>query len=147
MTMHLAQGLSTTRTAKGKRKAITPKDLENFTKAWKAHNKECRRKYLHSFQFKTVEAYIAYVKGEKFTPVPAAKPAVTKAQPKPKVKKEIPSHAASVGNCFKPEPKVYSGERKLVGIATMHKSNMVPVFEDEDGDARKEATELANMRR
>jgi len=29
----------------------------------------------------------------------------------------------------------------------MHKSNLVPVFADEDGDARQEATELANMQR
>jgi hypothetical protein len=36
---------------------------------------------------------------------------------------------------------VYSGERKLLGIATMHKSNMVPVFSSE------EATEIARMRR
>jgi hypothetical protein len=39
------------------------------------------------------------------------------------------------------ESMVYSGERKLLGIATMHKSNMVPVFSSE------EATEIARMRR
>lgn len=126
---------------------MTPKEYENYKKAWRRHNKDCRRRYLHSFQFKTVEAYIAYVKGEKYTsekPRTSEKPEV---KVKTEVKKEIPSHAASVGNCFKSDPKVYSGDRKLVGIATMHKSNMVPVFEDEDGDARKEATELAHMRR
>ena len=41
----------------------------------------------------------------------------------------------------KKDEKVYSGERKLLGIATMHKSNMVPVFSTED------AEELAKMRR
>ena len=35
----------------------------------------------------------------------------------------------------------YSGERKLIGIATMHKSNQVPVFEEQD------AKDIANMRR
>ena len=39
------------------------------------------------------------------------------------------------------ESMVYSGERKLLGIATMHKSNMVPVFSIE------EATDVARMRR
>jgi len=39
------------------------------------------------------------------------------------------------------QPQTYSGERKLLGIATMHKSNMVPVFEGED------AKDLAKMRR
>ena len=41
----------------------------------------------------------------------------------------------------KPEPKVYSGERKLLGIATMHKSNMVPVF------AKQDAEDISKMRR
>jgi hypothetical protein len=43
--------------------------------------------------------------------------------------------------CAKPEQKVYSGERKLLGIATMHKSNMVPVF------AKQDAEDIARMRR
>jgi hypothetical protein len=38
---------------------------------------------------------------------------------------------------------VYSGERRLIGIATMHKSNSVPIFEDN----RELATEIAKMRR
>ena len=43
----------------------------------------------------------------------------------------------------KPEPNVYSGERKLIGIATMHKSNSVPIFEDN----KELAIEIARMRR
>ena len=41
----------------------------------------------------------------------------------------------------KREPQVYNGERKLLGIATLHKSNMVPVFSKDD------AEEIAKMRR
>ena len=41
----------------------------------------------------------------------------------------------------KREPQVYNGERKLLGVATMHKSNMVPVFSKDD------AEEIAKMRR
>jgi len=41
----------------------------------------------------------------------------------------------------KPEEKVYSGEMQLLGIATMHKSNMVPVFKKQD------AEDIARMRR
>jgi hypothetical protein len=44
------------------------------------------------------------------------------------------------GACAKPEEKVYTGT-KLLGIATMHKSNMVPVFKAED------AADIASMRR
>jgi len=37
----------------------------------------------------------------------------------------------------------YTGKRKLIGIATMHKSNQVPVFADDDDESgRKAATEI-----
>ena len=39
------------------------------------------------------------------------------------------------------KPQQYSGERKLLGIATLHKSNMVPVFDQQD------AKDIAKMRR
>ena len=41
------------------------------------------------------------------------------------------------------ESHKYSGERQLLGIATMHKSNMVPIFADKKDDAK----EIASMRR
>ena len=41
------------------------------------------------------------------------------------------------------EPMVYSGERQLLGVATMHKSNMVPIFADKKEDAK----DIAQMRR
>jgi len=41
------------------------------------------------------------------------------------------------------ESMIYSGERKLLGIATMHKSNMVPIFADKKEDAK----DIAAMRR
>ena len=54
----------------------------------------------------------------------------------PKCSDKIP-----VGTSKKKEPQQYSGERKLLGIATMHKSNMVPVFDKES------AEEISKMRR
>ena len=53
------------------------------------------------------------------------------------------AHLKSVdtgGNATLPEPKVYTGT-KVKGIATMHKSNAVPIFSDE------EAVAIAHMRR
>jgi len=44
------------------------------------------------------------------------------------------------GSCTMPAPKVYTGT-KVKGIATMHKSNAVPVFSDE------EAVDISKMRR
>lgn len=58
---------------------------------------------------------------------------------------EYPSlKSTATGNITpKIEPMQYTGERKLLGIAAMHKSNLVPVFE-EDKDYAKD---LARMRR
>lgn len=45
-----------------------------------------------------------------------------------------------VGNGFKRDEKQYTGD-KLIGITTMHKSNMVPVF------SKEAAIEISKMRR
>lgn len=62
---------------------------------------------------------------------------------------KIPSLVTgTVGNLTpKTEPMQYTGERKLLGIATMHKSNLVPVFEEEIGEKGQYAKDLARMRR
>jgi hypothetical protein len=44
------------------------------------------------------------------------------------------------GPCVKPAEKIYTGT-KVKGIGTMHKSNAVPIFSDE------EAIEISKMRR
>ena len=41
------------------------------------------------------------------------------------------------------ESMTYSGERRLLVIATMHKSNLVPIFADKKEDAK----DVASMRR
>jgi hypothetical protein len=62
--------------------------------------------------------------------------------PKPYVREtpHIPSLPFTAGPCVKPEQKVYTGT-KIKGIGTMHKSNAVPIFSDE------EAVEISKMRR
>jgi hypothetical protein len=69
--------------------------------------------------------------------VPAPEPAYARPSP------VIPSLGSRSGTTAKPAPKVYRGKRKLLGVATMHKSNMVPVFADKP----EEAAEIAKMRR
>jgi hypothetical protein len=54
--------------------------------------------------------------------------------------KHIPSRGDGTGNATLAPAKVYTGT-KVKGIATMHKSNAVPVFSDE------EAIEISKMRR
>ena len=55
--------------------------------------------------------------------------------------KPLAKSGVTSGVCVKRPDMVYSGERKLLGIATMHKSNMVPVF------AKQDAEDIARMRR
>jgi hypothetical protein len=69
--------------------------------------------------------------------VPSAEPAYARPSP------EVPSMNSRSGTTAKDKPKIYSGERRLLGVATMHKSNMVPVFADKP----EEAAEIAKMRR
>lgn len=52
----------------------------------------------------------------------------------------IPSLNTGNVAATKADPKVYTGD-KVLGIATLHKSNAVPVFKKE------EAVEISNMRR
>lgn len=53
---------------------------------------------------------------------------------------KLPSLPFSGGPCTKSETKTYTGT-KVKGIGTMHKSNAVPIFSDE------EAVEISKMRR
>ena len=82
-------------------------------------------------------------KGEvykKYTPKPSANNVVS-----PNFRRDAEVHYASVeiGSptvCAAPEKKEYTGTL-VKGIATMHKSNAVPVINQE------QATDIANMRR
>lgn len=52
----------------------------------------------------------------------------------------IPSSNIQIGNTYRKERPKYTGD-KLIGIAVMHKSNLVPVF------STQEAIEISKMRR
>ena len=54
--------------------------------------------------------------------------------------KHIPSLNTTGGTATKAAPKVYTGD-KVLGIATLHKSNAVPVFNSAD------AVDISKMRR
>lgn len=77
-------------------------------------------------------------------PVPSARP-LTRPFPKlaPPPGREtphIPSHDSGAGIAVKKASPVYTGT-KIKGIGTMHKSNAVPIFSDE------EAIAISQMRR
>lgn len=52
----------------------------------------------------------------------------------------IPSHSTAGGSCAQPPSLTYTGD-KIVGIGMMHKSNLVPIFTDE------QAKDISSMRR
>jgi len=59
-----------------------------------------------------------------------------------KTKKKMPRTSDRITKMSgRAEAQQYSGERKLLGIAIMHKSNLVPVFDKET------AEEISKMRR
>lgn len=78
-------------------------------------------------------------KYEPKKPLKAVKPI---SEPKPFIREtpKIPSLPFSGGVCAKKQNPVYTGSA-IKGIGTMHKSNAVPVFSDE------QAIEIATMRR
>ena len=145
--MHLVgPWLTTTSYKKRKSKGITQRDRD----AQKEHNKFLKSAKLDTM---TLSEYIDYVHGKikvktrsvVSTPWHHTESTFRRETP------NIPS--ASSHRCFgtapRKEPMQYTGKRRLIGIATMHKSNMVPIFADdeEDKSGRKAATEIATMRR
>ena len=144
MTMHLARGLSTINTKKRKKKPLTQKQIETYTVQWRQHNKSMRRKGMHDLQYDTVEDYIAYCRGEyKSKSKPSAFIPYT---PESNTHRQTPhypslSNSVPTGGGTKKESMKYTGDL-IVGIATMHKSNLVPVMR-----GTKQAEEIAKMRR
>ena len=152
MSMHLVgPHMTTTSYKKRKKQKLTLGKIEKYQEQMREHNKFMKRIGAPE-QVMDLQEYIAYAQGNH----------------KPKVQPRavsLPWH--ETGNSFERSPSVpsasseksfapatkkpsmqYTGERKLVGIATMHKSNMVPVFADEDDvNGSKAATDIAQMRR
>jgi len=151
MTMHLVRGMTTLNTRKKKITKMTAGKLERLQKEHKAHNKHMKRLGCHN-NLMTFDEYVDYVHGNF---KPKTKPTASNFDWNASGNyrrdvEHIPSKISE--NSFAPatrkEPMQYTGERKLVGIATMHKSNMVPVFADEDDkQGKRAATEIAQMRR
>ena len=122
MTMHLVRGMSTINTKKRKAKGLTAKDKQ----AQVEHNKWLRKMGCHPEQL--------------------AKKPKTPINTIPDYRQDsrgLPTSDVICGNGSIKESMTYSGERQLLGIATMHKSNMVPVF----ADKKEHAKEIAQMRR
>lgn len=145
MSMHLlGPGMTTTNYKKRKKKPLSVAKENQLKIDWKKYNKDCRRKNMHAAQFDTFDDYRKYVRGEYKAPKQRPNPLNNYQAPKVRETQDYPSLSNTISApAGKKEPMKYTGERKLLGIATMHKSNMVPVFEDQ----KEQAVEIAQMRR
>ena len=151
MTMHLVRGMTSLNTRKKKSTKMTAGKLERLQKEHREHNKHMKKIGCHS-NVMSFDEYVDYVHG-RYTP--KTKPTATNFEwnASGSYRRET-EHVPSANSkySFAPATKKaameYTGERKLVGIAMMHKSNLVPVFaDDDDKTGQKQATEIAQMRR
>ena len=146
MTMSLVGPyMTTTNYKKRKAKKLTDKKLDELRVQWRKYNKDMRRNNMHSLQWKEFDDYVAYTQGntpkrkttEKAKTYAPSKPYVrnTETYPSLKTSDVVP------GACSKKETPKYTGDL-IVGIGTMHKSNLVPIMRGTD-----QAKDLASMRR
>ena len=150
MTMSLVRGMTSLNTKKRKSSKMTKGRLERLQVQHREHNKSMKRIHAHS-NIMTFDEYVDYVSGN-FKPKITPKTNTDWQWEGPNVREtlNIPSYSgkSSFAPCVKKEQLQYTGKRRLVGIATMHKSNMVPIFaDDDDKTGSKQATEIATMRR
>ena len=154
MTMHLARGLTMLNTKKPKRQ-ITKAKLILWAEDLRRYNKDMKRLGMHDHKM-TMEQYVEYVHGNfgpgrKKTTTVMSTPWHQSGVAYERKTDNITSgkSEARFAPATKKEPMQYTGKRRLIGIATMHKSNMVPIFADDEDDksGRKAATEIATMRR
>lgn len=140
MTMHLVKGMSSLNTRK-KRSVATKTQLKLWQSEWQADNKWRKQR---SMPVRTFDQYVEYrlgaVEKQRRDFQPLTEPVFKKGS-LDEHRSKYPSQEMSGGVAAKKESPVYSGERKLLGIATLHKSNMVPVFDQES------AIDIARMRR
>ena len=127
--MHLeGPWLSTTGKKKGKRKfrnADEARKARELEESWKALQKKWGVEAEEKKRKRALEA-------------PTMTPVVNK--PYRRETEQIKSLPFTGGPCLKAPDKVYTGTM-IKGIGTMHKSNAVPIFSDQD------AVDIAKMRR
>lgn len=150
MTMHIASPALTTNNTRRRKEKLSRRQQAELEQGWKDRNQRLKEMGLPK---ETLEQYIEWVYGR-------GKKTKDKSEPYKPVKNQADTMArrdsenAQVNRCHSttniPEaakgpvsskpPPTYTGT-KILGVATMHKSNLVPVFSDEEAEA------VAKMRR
>lgn len=138
--MHLVGPyMTTTNYKKKKQKPRTKAQQAQFEQSHREYNKSMKRMGCHD-QMMSLEDYDLYTRG-------LYKPKLKGVYVAPETKtyqrdtKQYPSRGEGVGVATKKESQRYTGDL-IVGIATMHKSNAVPVMR-----GTEQAKDIAAMRR
>jgi hypothetical protein len=130
--------MTTTNYRKPKAKQRTKAQQEQFEQSHREYNKSMKRMGCHD-QMMSLADYDLYVRGQY-------KPKLKGVYVAPETKsyqretKRYESFGDGVGVATKKESQKYTGTL-IKGIATMHKSNAVPVID------QQQAIEISNMRR
>ena len=138
MTMHLLGPQFSTISTRKRKKKLTDTQYHKMCMDWSAYNKQMKKM---GCKTKTLEEYIAYRQGKYKPQLKGVVKDPLKATTLRRESPKVPSYGDQVGSIPAKPEMAYSGERKLLGIGTLHKSNMVPVFEQSD------AEDIARMRR
>ena len=137
--MHLVPGMTSLVTNKRMGK-ITKKKMLELKEEHRLHNKKYKKDpHLAPVMVMDFDTFVKFRYGKlkpKKRPTGEYMPSNTVSQSRIETKTKIEPHV-----CARKEPKVYDGERKLIGIGILHKSNLVPIFDEEH------AKDLSKMRR
>jgi hypothetical protein len=159
MSMHLIGPYLSTTSTKKKKEKITKRKQEEFERGWKERNVRLKEMHLPKETFEQYMDWIhgkiskteAYTQSKTTTPfIPETKEGPRSGLVSSKEKTSLPNiskePAGKNGKIWvkgptssKPSP-VYTGS-KMIGIAQMHKSNSIPVFNHE------EIVDISKMRR
>ena len=137
MTMHmLGHAFSTVNTSRRKKK-LSDSQYHKFAMELNAYNKQMKK---YGLKPKTLDEYIAYRQGKLKPQLKGVVKDPLKATTLRRESPKVPSYGDQVGSIpAKPEQK-YTGTL-IKGVAVTHKSNIVPVMNQE------QAEDIARMRR
>lgn len=141
MTMHLVGPYLTTLNYSKRKSKTTQAQMNRWIEDYK---ERCKLNKRFGLPKQTFEEYLDMLHGRGKREKPAfvpLKPSTDGIVERSRSHRELyPSLNTMSGSTAKPEPKVYTGTL-IKGIATMHKSNAVPIINQE------QAEEISRMRR
>ena len=146
MSMHLVGPYLTTTNYRKRKQKVTQAQMNRWQEGYR---EQCKLNKRLGLPKQTFEEYVDSLHGRVKKDVSRSKPKPLEVKPDPVMErirqhKELyPSAGVTMAGpnaCAKKEPMRYTGTL-IKGIATMHKSNAVPVIDDE------QAKEISRMRR